>query len=93
MLTPNFEGTRLNEDPMNALKNVLQTPSFSGIGGLSSTEVESSQYKGDREVQHMLPMEDSNWLDDCNRYSSILGNDTALSSNGALNPFDERKFC
>ena len=92
MLTPNFEGTRLNEDPMNALKNVLQTPSFTGIGGLSSTEVENSQYNGDREVQHMLPMEDSNRLDDCNRYSSILGNDAALSSNGALNPFDERKF-
>merc|ERR1712223_95018 len=36
----------------------------------------------------MLPIEDSNRLED--RYSNILGNETTLlSSNGALNPFDE----
>ena len=92
ILTPNFEGTRLNEDPMNILKDVLQTPSFSGIRGLSSTEAGNSQYNGDREVQQMLPIDGSNRPDDCNRYSSVLGKDTALSSNGALNPFDECKL-
>ena len=91
ILTPNFEGTRLIEDSLNTLKDVLQTPSLPGVGGITSTEVGGSQYDGNREVQHMLPIEDSNRMEDCNRYSSILGNETALSSSGALNPFDERK--
>ena len=88
ILTPDFEGTRVNGDTMNVLKEVLQAPSLSGVAGLSSTD---TQYDTNRDVQHILPIEDSNRLED--RYSNILGNETTLlSSNGALNPFDECKY-
>ena len=89
ILTPDFEGgARVNGDTMNVLKEVLQAPSLSGVAGLSSTD---TQYDTNRDVQHILPIEDSNRLED--RYSNILGNETTLlSSNGALNPFDECKY-